>query len=118
MDETALIDSMPNLSTVPIEESHIIEIDSFCPVSQNPQKGSYIKITYTPKDLFLEVDSLHNFIQSYKNGKWIRDTFVRDMEQTVQTIAHECFNTVHAHVTVYAYLILHNQKMEITAHGF
>lgn len=116
MGNVTVIDVMPNLrKDIPIKEKHRIDIDTFCPHSNNPQKGSYIEIEYMPIYWFLEVYSLHDFIQSFKGGKKIGNEYIRDMEQTIQVIYRECKEALDGiNIRVYAYLILDKGNMEIT----
>jgi NADPH-dependent 7-cyano-7-deazaguanine reductase QueF len=69
-----------------------------CPISGNPQEGSLIIISYHPRTLFLEVDSLQHYILSYKGGRGD----IRDMEGMIQQIAQDCAQTIQTRVTVKA----------------
>ncbi len=93
---------------VEIEQCHILDLPSCCPVSGNPQKGSIIKISYTSKDEALEVYSLRKYIDSFIGGY----DDVRGMEDMIKKIALDCQFVLGISVTVKANLILEpNQRM-------
>ena len=107
---------MPNLQPMlRIESKHKLLIEKLCPVSHNPQPGSYITISYTAAHSFLEVYSLQTYMQSFIGGHYTEDSiFIRDMEQTVQEIARQCTLVLAVTTTVYAYLVLDCGIMELT----
>jgi len=85
-DDGGLSEKCPIL-TVPNEtrcafttEVHELPIESCCPVSYNPQPGSFIAITYEPADKILEVASLRRYVDSYRGGRGS----VRSMEGMIQ----------------------------------
>lgn len=104
---------------VPLVQAHIFDLPQMCPVSHNPQPGSTLTVRYAPADVFLEIEGLHRYIQSFVGGKWEGGTFVRDMEQTIQTIAAHCRAAVGVPVTVEARLRITmpagEQRMELLA---
>ena len=101
-----MIDTMENLSGVHGIQTQIVQLPQMCPVSGNPQPGSYVAIRYTDTGRFLEVYSLRAYVQRFVGG-WLRDgTHIRDMEQTVDTIAQDCAAALQTSVTVRARLIL------------
>lgn len=96
-----------------VTQTHRIFFSDLCPVSTNPKAGSFIEITYTPQDYFLEVYSLQKFVDSFSGGKRLRDTFIRDMEQTIQAISQECVYCVQVPCQVKAHLILDCGEMDL-----
>lgn len=91
-----------------MRETHVLPIDPCCPYSGNPLSGSEIRITYTPRELILEVDSLRSFVDSYKGGKGK----IRSMEGMIQSITQACANAVKVHVQTISNLnIAPNQSM-------
>lgn len=91
-------------------EKHLLDLPQCCPVTHNPQLGSTIEIGYIPKEVFLEVDSLKKYIDSYVGGKGN----VRSMEGMIQQISQDCANTLKTRVRVTAKLIIEpGQRMEI-----
>jgi hypothetical protein len=101
-----IIETMPNLTGLTNWQTQIVELPQMCPVSGNPQPGSYIAIRYQPQDRFLEVYALRAYLQNYIGG-WLRDgALVRDMEQTIDLIARDCAESLGVPVRVRARLIL------------
>lgn len=111
-----MIDTMPNLTNVPIAaQCHHIELPAMCPVSGNPQPGSYIAVRYVPAGAFLEVYALERYLTNYVGG-WLRgDRHIRDMEQVVQTIAQDCAQALGVRVAVRAHLSLDCGRMTVRA---
>ena len=110
------LDTMPNTGPATItRQTHCIPLPSMCPVSGNPQPGSQITIAYTPAACFLEVYSVASYLDRYIGG-WRRDgIIIRDMEQTIQTIASDCARALGVAVDVSADLVLDSQTMTICA---
>lgn len=105
------IDTMPNLSGIHAAQCQLVELPQMCPVSGNPQAGSYVAIRYTDAGLFLEVYSLQRYLLNYVGG-WLRaGVVIRDMEQTVDTIAKDCAVALGVPVRVRARLILDAGRM-------
>jgi hypothetical protein len=105
------IETMPNLSGTHGPQCHIVELPPMCPVSGNPRPGSYIAVRYTDAGLFLEVYSLRHEIQQYIGGRLRNGVLIRDMEQTIDSIAHDCAHAVGATVHLRARLILDAGRM-------
>ena len=100
------LDTMQNLSGLSGTQCHIVPLPQMCPVSGNPQAGSYIAVRYVDSGLFLEVYAIERYLLHYVGG-WMRDGLhIRDMEQTIDTIAKDCARAVKVPVTVRARLIL------------
>jgi NADPH-dependent 7-cyano-7-deazaguanine reductase QueF len=83
-------------------ESHRLDLPQCCPVSGNPQPGSYIVISYAPADLVLEVYALRKYINEFVGGRGD----VRSMEGMIAQIAQDCRQAVGVKVKVRAYLII------------
>lgn len=83
-------------------ERHEFLLPQCCPVTKNPQPGSYIRIRYRPWWEILEVQSLHDYIKEYIGGR----LDVRSMEGMIQNIAQDCANAAAVSVRVKAKLIL------------
>lgn len=107
------IDKMPNTGVGIVQQKHIVTFDGLCPVSDNPKPGSYVEITYTPKEWFLEVYSLRDFVNSFTGGKRMGNERIRDMERTIQEIAAAAFEAVEVPVYVFAHLVLDAGVMEL-----
>lgn len=107
------IDIQPNLhATIPLFERHQLPLPRCCPISGNPQPGSTITISYRPKDKFLEVYSLRNYIDEFIGGH----EGVRDMEGMIQKIASDCCQTLGVYVRVDAQIILQDgDQMRLVA---
>lgn len=102
-----MIGAMPNyhmeLETL---SAHRFDLPRMCPVSGNPQPGSRITVEYTARALFLEIESMGEYIASYIGGRPIGRDLIRDMEQTIQQIAIDCAKVVEVPVTVTADLVI------------
>lgn len=97
-------------------ETHIIDLPACCPMTQNPQPGSTIEISYRPHLLILEVASLHVYIQSYVGGKGD----IRSMEGMIQAITQDAANATRTTVHVVANLNLtptQKMRLECAAHA-
>lgn len=93
-----------------MREAHILPLPSCCPVTQNPQPGSKLRIEYRPEELILEVASLRAYVDSYVGGRGD----VRSMEGMIQQITQDCANTVRVTVHATATLFIEpNQEMEL-----
>lgn len=96
-------------------ERHEFEIPPCCPVTKNPQPGSFLKIKYRPRENILEVQSLHDYIKEYVGGR----LDVRSMEGMIQNIAQDCANSTGVKVKVTCRLILvPTQKMKLECVAF
>lgn len=93
---------------------HRFDLPRMCPVSGNPQPGSVLEVWYTASAWFLEIETLGEYIASYIGGKQIGRTFVRDMEQTIQSIATECAASVGVRVVCIARLKIADDPGERT----
>lgn len=96
---------MSNLLTQPNERpdvvmrvTHRLAPPACCPVSGNPQSGSTITISYTPRDCTLEVYALRKYVETYMGGRGS----VRSMESMIQTIAADCASVLGVTVSVRA----------------
>ncbi len=103
------------LSVMPVDdvavECHVLPLPRMCPVSGNPQPGSWIAVRYRPAGRALEVYALADYLERYIGG-WLRDgAHIRDMEQTIATIAADCTAAVGVAVTVRARLVLDAGRM-------
>jgi NADPH-dependent 7-cyano-7-deazaguanine reductase QueF len=83
-------------------ERHEFDLPQCCPVTKNPQPGSFLQISYHPNKNLLEVDSLASYITEYIGGRMD----VRSMEGMVQNIAQDCANASGVKTKVTASLIL------------
>jgi NADPH-dependent 7-cyano-7-deazaguanine reductase QueF len=102
--------------TAKLTEWHILPLPSCCPVSKNPQPGSYLMIAYQPQNSFLEVYSLHRFIQKFVGGYNDGQHHIREMETMIDTIAQTCADTLETPVVIGAYIILqHNDQMVVVS---
>ena len=112
MKKQIALEVMPNLmQSVSTRQTHKISLNPACPVSGNPKAGSYLEISYTPKDWHLEVYKLREFIEQFKGGLKYPDMApkeyaVRDQEHMIQYVAQACADAVWVQVTVKASLIL------------
>lgn len=98
-----------------MREEHEFALPPCCPITKNPQPGSYIRIRYRPKNLLLEVQSLHDYIKEYVGGR----LDVRSMEGMIQNIAKDCANTLGVKVKVKCNLvIIPLQKMKLECTGY
>lgn len=114
-----MIATMPNLAPdVPLFQCHRLMLPAMCPVSTNPKPGSAISIFYRPARVFLEVYDLERFVYSFVGGHWTSDgAFVRDMEQSIQTIARVAASSLGVAVRVRADLVLDAGAMHLVARG-
>ena len=94
--------TQPNQKPQTLIEWHWLPLPQCCPVSGNPQPGSFIGICYVPSRSFLEVYSLRKYVTEYVGG---RDG-VRDMEGMVQQIAQDCANEMGVYVYGGALIVL------------
>lgn len=106
---------LPNPDSAPYTQISItMPLPSLCPVSRNPQEGSSITITYIANRYLLEVYSIMAYLKTFTNGKQDGDTFIREMEQTIQVIAQHAAAVLLADVEVVAHVVLqHGQTMTI-----
>jgi NADPH-dependent 7-cyano-7-deazaguanine reductase QueF len=108
------LETMPNLRRdIALEHCHIFDLPQMCPVSGNPQPGSQIRIEYTAGECFLEDYAIAGYIASFVGGRSVGGVFIRDMEQTIQTIAAAVRDAVRVPVVVKVSLILDSQRQEI-----
>lgn len=85
-----------------------------CPVTGNPQPGSDLVIEYTATEWFLEVISLHAYVESYVGGRGE----VRSMEGMIQQIATDAAECIGVEVTVAARLkLIPEQEMSVICVG-
>jgi len=100
-----------NLLTQPNVEKgwqmHYVALPPCCPVSGNPQPGSYLLLTYMPQGVALEVYSLRAYIHSYIGGR----PPIRDMEGMIHAIADDCAATISTPVVVGAFILLQRGDM-------
>lgn len=111
-----MLDTMPNLrpDVAAGAQTHTVALPQMCPVSGNPQPGSYIAVRYTPAGRYLEVYSLEMYLRRFVGG-WLRDgAYIRDMEQTIATIAADCAAALGVPVTVRARLVLDAGRLALT----
>lgn len=97
-----MLQTQANQSKIKLESRHKLPFSGLCPVSGNPQVGSYLEISYTANAVFLEVYALRQYIDSYVGGK----DGVRDMEGTIQKIAKDCAATLRVRVQIEANILL------------
>lgn len=88
-------------------ERHEFDLPQCCPVTKNPQPGSFIRIRYRPNGHILEVQSLHDYIKEYIGGR----LDIRSMEGMIQNIAQDCAKSAGVKVKVTAKLILQPQQI-------
>jgi len=72
----------PHMQT---QQEHCLHVPQLCPASGNPGPGSRLTIRYISRGRFLEVFSLHDYLQAF-----IGHRTVRDVEQLTQTVARDC----------------------------
>lgn len=95
-------------------QTHTLPLPPMCPVSGNPQPGSYVAVRYAPAGCTLEVYDLEAHIQHFVGG-WLRDgAHIRDMEQMIATLAADCAASVGVPVRVRARLVLDAGRMALT----
>lgn len=113
-----MLETMPNMRPdVALKQTHTVPIVGLCPVSGNPQPGSEITISYQPQACFLEVYAIVTYLENYVGG-WMRDgAHIRDMEQTIQTIAADCARALGVAVVARAQLVLDTQRLDMKATG-
>lgn len=88
--------------------AHEIPLPQCCPISGNPQPGSFARIYYAPEKFMLEVTALKAYIDSYQGGRGE----IRSMEGMIQAICQDCANCVEVDVSVIAELVIEpGQKM-------
>lgn len=107
-----MIGIQPRSHDAPARVCHRFDLPRMCPVSGNPQPGSVLEVWYTAGAWFLEIETLGAYIASYIGGKQIGRTFVRDMEQTIQSIASACAASVGVHVVCIARLKIADDPAE------
>lgn len=111
------LETMPNLTPgiASGPQTHIVALPRMCPVSGNPQPGSYVAVRYTPADCYLEVYAIEAYVKQFIGG-WLRTdgAYIRDMEQTVATIAQDCAVALGVSVRVRARLVLDSQRLALT----
>jgi NADPH-dependent 7-cyano-7-deazaguanine reductase QueF len=90
-------------------ETNTLPLPKCCPMSGNPQPGSSIEISYNPDGKALEVQSLHDYIQSYIGGRGD----IRSMEEMIQQITQDCANALGVMVHAVARLKI-NPSQEMT----
>jgi len=111
-----LIATMPDLrpDVSSGAQVHTLPLPPMCPVSGNPQPGSYVAVRYTPRGRTLEVYALEAHIARFVGG-WLRDgAHIRDMEQMIATLAADCAASVGVPVRVRARLVLDAGRMALT----
>jgi NADPH-dependent 7-cyano-7-deazaguanine reductase QueF len=104
----------PRSHDAPVRSCHSFDLPRMCPVSGNPQPGSVLEVWYTAKDWFLEIETLGEYIHSFIGGKQIGRAFVRDMEQTIQSICEACAASVGVRVVCIARLKIADDPAERT----
>lgn len=77
-----------------------LDLPPCCPLSGNPQAGSYVLITYCPADAALEVASVSRYLRGFVGGRGE----VRGMEDMICQIARDCAACIGAEVSVEAHL--------------
>lgn len=95
--------TQPNtLPHIPLWNCHTLTLPPCCPISGNPQPGSYVLIGYYARGAFLEVYSLRKYIESFIGGR----EQIRDMEGMIQTLATDCAAAIDAPVLCWADIVL------------
>lgn len=84
-----------------VRQIHEVAIPPLCPQTGNPIEGSKLTIIYSPKDKFLEVYSLSEYVKSFSNSRK-----VRDVEQLAQTVARDCQEVLGVKVSVMGKFVL------------
>ncbi len=97
------INENPDIHT---KTTHLLPFSGLCPISGNPQEGSTIEISYTAKDLVIEVYSLRAYLDSYIGGRGA----VRSMEGMVQNTARDCALAIRTAVRIVAHVILEDRQ--------
>ena len=69
---------------LPIKQTHKIPVQGMCPVSGEPQVGSFVKISYTTQSLALDVLTTRAFVNSFYNS-----TETRDLEAVCVQVAKD-----------------------------
>lgn len=110
-----MIDTQPNeLPHVAMIVENVLDLPAACPVSGNPQPGSWIAIRYTPGACVLEVAALRAYVDSFVGGRGE----VRSMEAMIQTIAADCAVSLGVSVKVVAELMIEPaQRMRVECEG-
>ena len=89
---------------IPITVTLTTSIVAICPYSHEPQAGSYISITYQPKDKLIELHAVEEFLAKLTQG-----TEAIDLETVVQLLATEC-DDISIHIKAF-YKLKNNLEM-------
>lgn len=105
----------PNVS---MSQMHRLELPACCPVSANPQPGSYVEISYRSEAWCLEVYALAATIQRFVGGWPGTPSYPadRNMEGMIRLLAQMSADALGVPVTVRAYLMLDAGRMELTVY--
>jgi NADPH-dependent 7-cyano-7-deazaguanine reductase QueF len=85
-----------------------------CPVSNEPQPGSTITVSYAAGESLLETKALARYLQSFAGEN---PHGVRDLEETAQLIAQTCADALGVAVDVAASYLLASGSMEVEIHA-
>mgnify|MGYP001613945954 CR=1 FL=1 len=83
-------------------QEHIVNVPPLCPRTGNPVEGSTITIGYQPDTRLLEVYSLRDYIAGFAGSE-----SVRDLEQLICVVAHDCRLALGVPVVVQGNFVLH-----------
>lgn len=117
--ESGLVTQEVTGPKVSMSQIHRLDLPSCCPVSHNPQPGSYVEISYRSQDWCLEVYSLAEVIQRFVGG-WPgtpRYPADRNMEGMIRLLGQMCADAIEGPVTVRAYLQLDAGFMEFAVYA-
>lgn len=76
--------SSPDISTLVTLKTPFV---AACPYSGEPQEGSFISVTYSPKDVLIELHGVEKYLKTLSEGK---DAL--DLETVAQMLFTECRN--------------------------
>jgi NADPH-dependent 7-cyano-7-deazaguanine reductase QueF len=83
-------------------------INAACPHSGEPQPGSFISVTYQPKEMLIELHAIEKYVAELSAG-----SDALDLETLAQMIAMACYDAIGS-VRVKAFYRL--KRNEVTCH--
>lgn len=97
---------MLKVISVPTKNSfyncHTVPIVCFCPVSYEPQQGSFIKISYKTKSVALDITTLASYID------FLKTSGIRDFEEVLKCIFDDTSALLDSDVAVMGYFKLND----------
>lgn len=68
-----------------------------CPHSGEPQEGSFLSVSYQPKDKLIEIHAIEEYLKQFSEG-----SEAVDLETVAQRTARDCYQALGVGVTVEA----------------